>query len=319
MKGETMANRERNWMFTMNQNDDPTMDPKTINELFSGVGEIKYLVFQLERGDLTGYRHYQGFIAYRNAINFKSIKSAFPTIHLEVVKGNLSNAINYAKKSNSRIEGPFEFGKEPSQGERTDLYDINLMIDDGCSLQEIRAKHPTQFLLYQNNIKNTINEVKRAKFLTNRKLIAFYLYGKTGVGKTRFVTESFDTSSVYRVTDYSNPFDEYNFEPILVLDEYRGEFNITFMLNLLDIYPMQLRARYNNKTACFSWVFILSNLPLDTIYSNLIKTEPESFKAILRRLKVNGEFTRNKQKVIKILLEEQNPYLSHTFTGKVEK
>ncbi len=316
-KGEIMANKGRNWSFTINQNDDPVMDPKTINGLFSETGEVKYLVFQLEKGELTGYRHYQGFISYRNAISFNTMRNVIASIHVEPVRGNLTHAIEYAKKPLTRINGPFEFGKEPSQGERSDLFDINLMIEDGSSTQEIRAKHPVQFLLYQNNIKNTINEIKRSKFMGIRKVLAFYLHGKTGVGKTRFIFDSFEHSSVYRVTDYTNPFDEYNFEPILVLDEYRGDFSISYMLNLLDIYPMQLKARYNNKTACFSLVFILSNISLDTVYSKIKHSEPESYKALLRRLKISGEFTRNKAKVLEILIEGQNPYIKHTLLRKV--
>jgi len=289
------------------------MDPEKINELFESVGKVKFLVFQLERGKLNGYKHYQGVLCFKNAVSFISLKKLFPNIHLEVVKGNLTHAIDYARKSQTRINGPYEFGKEPHQGERSDLFDIHLMIEDGRSLAEIRAKHPTQYMIYQKNIKNFFNEFHSEKYLTiNRPVICVYLYGKTGIGKTRIINENFNSSHVYRVTDYSHPFDEYLSEPILVLDEYRGNFEISYLLNILDVYPMKLRARYNNKTACYYLVVILSNLPLEKIYSSLIKKEKDSYKALLRRLKINGEFTKNRSKLQELIDFVQNQYITST-------
>ena len=70
---------------------------------------------------------------------------------------------------------------------------------------------------------------------------------------------------MYRVTDYKHPFDSYCGEEVLVLEEFRSDFPIGSILNYLDIYPIQLPAGYNNKQACYHYVWA------DLIYKFRIK------------------------------------------------
>ena len=56
------------------------------------------------------------------------------------------------------------------------------------------------------------------------------------------------------------------------------------MLNYLDIYPLQLPARFHNKTACYTKVFIVSNIPLSGQYPNVQRENPITFEAFLRRI-----------------------------------
>ena len=56
------------------------------------------------------------------------------------------------------------------------------------------------------------------------------------------------------------------------------------MLNYLDIYPLDLPSRYNNKVACYKKVYIISNWPLDKQYNNEKVNDKESYLAFLRRI-----------------------------------
>ena len=56
------------------------------------------------------------------------------------------------------------------------------------------------------------------------------------------------------------------------------------MLNYLDIYPLQLPARYNNRQACYNYVYIVSNWDLKEQYINIQKEHPKTFQAFLRRI-----------------------------------
>lgn len=80
-----------------------------------------------------------------------------------------------------------------------------------------------------------------------------YIFGPTATGKTRGVMEAHGYSSVYRVTDYSHPFDRYAQEPVLYLDEFRSSLLIGDMLDYLDGYPLALPARYANRQAWMIW------------------------------------------------------------------
>ena len=56
------------------------------------------------------------------------------------------------------------------------------------------------------------------------------------------------------------------------------------MLNFLDTYPVNLPARYQDKAACYTTVYITSNIPLEEQYRDVQRNEPETWRAFLRRI-----------------------------------
>ena len=96
--------------------------------------------------------------------------------------------------------------------------------------------------------------------------------------------EKYSYSGVYRVTDYSHPFDSYAGEDVLLLDEYGSNLKIRDLLNYLDGYPLTLPARYSNRVACYTKVYIISNLCLSKQYPDIQFDSPATFAALLRRI-----------------------------------
>jgi hypothetical protein len=117
-----------------------------------------------------------------------------------------------------------------------------------------------------------------------RQLSITYVWGKTGAGKTRDVMEKYGYENVYRVTDYIHPFDGYKGQDVVVFEEFRSSLRIGEMLGYLEGYPLELPARYLNKKACFSKVYIISNIPLDSQYTKIQEDEKETWKALMRRI-----------------------------------
>jgi len=120
-----------------------------------------------------------------------------------------------------------------------------------------------------------------------RDLFTTYMFGKTGAGKTRSVMEQFGYENCYRVTDYKHPFDTYDGQDVLIFEEFRGGLKHGDMLNYLDGYPLLLPCRYFNRQACYSKVFILTNIPPDEQYLNV---DRESRQAFFRRIHKVVEF-----------------------------
>ena len=56
------------------------------------------------------------------------------------------------------------------------------------------------------------------------------------------------------------------------------------MLNYLDGYPCELPCRYNNKLACFTKVYIITNIPFNQQYINIQAESKETWKAFCRRI-----------------------------------
>ena len=71
---------------------------------------------------------------------------------------------------------------------------------------------------------------------------------------------------------------------MLVFEEFNSQIPIEAMLNYLDVYPLLLPARYSDRTACYTKVYITSNIPLDEQYITVQHNRPETWRAFLRRI-----------------------------------
>ncbi len=56
------------------------------------------------------------------------------------------------------------------------------------------------------------------------------------------------------------------------------------MLNYLDICPLFLPSRYTNKVACFTKIYITTNIPLEKQYKQVQDDEPDTWQALMRRI-----------------------------------
>lgn len=122
---------------------------------------------------------------------------------------------------------------------------------------------------------------------TWRELEVTYIFGKTGSGKTRSVMDKYGYSNCYRVTDYKHPFDTYDGQDVIIFEEFRGGLKHGDMLNYLDGYPLLLPCRYFNRQACYTKVFIITNVPPDAQYTSV---DMETRKAFFRRIHTVREY-----------------------------
>ena len=144
-------------------------------------------------------------------------------------------------------------------------------------------------MLFRSNLQHIDKawlEILSSQYRAQRRahLLVTYVSGPTGYGKSRQILDSHGDSNVYRVTDYKHPFDTYSGEDVIVFEEFRSDLPIGNMLNYLDIYPLQLPARYNNRQACYNFVYLVSNWKLEDQYRNISLEHQETWKAFIRRI-----------------------------------
>ena len=245
----------------------------------------------------NGTYHTHIYLVYKNPVRFSTLTKMFnEKAHIEFCKGTSEENRNYVFKTGkwagtekgetNLVNTHFEFGTLPAekQGKRTD---IELLIEEvkaGATNNEILLKYP-EFAFRLDGIDKIRATVMGAKFQdTFRKLDVTYIYGIAGSGKTRSILEKYGYSNVYRTTDYQHPFDSYACQDIIVFEEFRSSLKIEEMLNYLDGYPVELPARYSNRTACFTKVYIITNIPLEEQYTNIQEKQPETWNALLRRI-----------------------------------
>jgi len=255
------------------------------------------IVYWCMSDEVAQTHHTHLFIQFKNPVYFSSIKKTFLTAHIEEAWGSAEENRSYIRKegkwentekeTTNQKETFEEWGMIPKegQGKRSDLANLYQMIKDGYSNVEILEINPDNILNLQHIDKARL-EILSNHYKAERRtnLIVTYISGATGYGKSRNILDNHGDSNVYRVTDYKHPFDTYTGEDVLVFEEFRSDIPIGNMLNYLDIYPIQLPARYNNRQACYNFVYIVSNWKLEDQYHNIRLEQPETYKALMRRI-----------------------------------
>lgn len=248
----------------------------------------------------TGTYHTHVFLYAVNAIRFSTLKNRFPTAHMEKAYGSARENRDYitktgkwadTDKAETSVPGTFEeWGDLPAEKEEEapEMFWLMEALREGKSIMEILEERPK--LAFRVREIETLRQVILSdKFsVEKRKLEVTYLYGASGAGKTWGIFEKHDPKSICRITDYGGRngvrFDAYQCHDVLVFEEFHSQIPISAMLNYLDIYPLMLPARYNDRVACYSKVYITSNIPLEEQYQDIQRCQLETWRAFLRRV-----------------------------------
>ncbi|WP_409483902.1 hypothetical protein [Arsenicicoccus dermatophilus] len=280
---EKQPGMSRSWILTLKAEDFSREEVEEKLSAYTYVG-------QLEKGNTTNYLHWQIYIEHSAPIRFSTLKKKFPSGHFETRKGTRQEAYDYCTKSdtfqgvsisNGTID--VEVGEENSQvteGERLRA----LMLEEGLTLHELILTEPRigPHLKFLTQLEQHIGEEKFGQSL--RDVSVTWLFGDAGVGKSSSIYAEHGFKDVYSVSTYSNPWDSYRWQSILLLDEFVGQFDVPFTLKLWDRYPLLLPARYADKWAAYGQVIVVSNSSFHDIYGHLEKDDPARWRALCRRI-----------------------------------
>lgn len=297
MQQENIKNVQRNaFQLTINNPVEYGYTHEKIKEtLIMNFTTLKYFCMADEIGGQGTY-HTHIYVVFSSRVRWSKVKKNFDEAHIEIAKGSAQSNVEYIKKTGkwaetnkaeTSVEGTFEeWGEIPTQrGKKADMEELYEMIKNGYSNAEILAIN-NDYILNIDKLDKVRTMLLTEKYKNERRLDlkVIYIYGATGTGKTRGVLDEHGNSNVYRVSDYLHPFDGYGTQEVIAFDEFRSGIKISDMLNYCDIYPIELPARYSNKFACYSRVYIISNWSLEMQYSEVQKNSPESWQAFLRRI-----------------------------------
>ena len=297
----------RKWQITINNPQDKQLDRDKIKLCLGQLKSTVYYCMADEVGLETQTPHTHIYVQLKSPAKFSRIKKLFPDAHIEQAHGSPSENRDYITKSGRWADDPKadtsvpdtfeEWGEppeEPGQGYRSDIAQLYHMISDGMSNAEIMASNP-DLAIHISRMDKIRQDILEARYRDEfRQLDVTYIFGPTATGKTRGVMEKHGYSNVYRVTDYTHPFDRYAQEPVLLFDEFRSSLMVGDMLDYLDGYPIALPARYSQRQACYTTVYIISNIDLSQQYKNVQENEPATWKAFLRRIHHVIEYYQDK-------------------------
>jgi hypothetical protein len=156
------------------------------------------------------------------------------------------------------------------------LDSIKELIKEGKDEEYIAENFFSKWAVYRRSFQAyaALIQVKRSW-----KTKCFVIWGKTGTGKTRYCHDQVMSSQFWSPGDF-NWFDGYRGQPIVIIDDYRGEYPLQLLLKLLDRYPMQVPI----KGGFANWnprkVYITSNTRPSSWYLN---ADALSIEAMYRR------------------------------------
>lgn len=287
--------RTRKWQITINNPLEKGFTHDFIKAQLEKFKSCVYWCMSDEVGEQETF-HTHVYMACSNAVRFSTVKNRFEGAHFEMAQGTSQQNRDYvykegkwahtSKEETNIKESHEEWGEMPMerQGQRNDMADLYDMIKQGYSDFEIMEESPA-FLMNIDKIEKARQIITSEKYKnTFRELEVTYIYGKTGSGKTRSVMEKYGYPNVFRITDYQHPFDNYHSQDVVIFEEFRSSLKIQDMLNYLDGYPLELPCRYANKYACYTKVYIITNIPFEEQYDNVQHVSPETFNAFKRRI-----------------------------------
>lgn len=287
---------KRKFLLTINNPVDHGFTHERIRAILSDFPGVIYWCMCDEIGLETKTLHTHLYVVFKNSVMFDTIHNRFYGVRIDECQGNNSQCRDYVRKEGKYLDDPKhdtnlpdtfeEWGELPPDRTKseTQAEQIMQMVIDGKTNAEILKQIPGAY--------SKLNYIEQARqtFLADEFMDKYckrdvtYLWGDTRVGKTRSVMDKYGYRQVYQVTDYSHPFDNYSGQGIIIFEEFRSSLKIEDMLKYLDGHPVMLPCRYANKVACYTQVYLISNIPLEKQYTNIQLDCPKTWDAFLARI-----------------------------------
>lgn len=236
---------------------------------------VRWCKGQLERGE-GGYLHWQIVIATTEKLRGSRIKTLFgPEAHIELTRSAAAN--EYVWKEETKVAGTeFELGaKSLQRNSKTDWDTIRQRAISG----DFDGIPSDVFVRCYHSLRQIRQDHLRPTALIRS---CYVFWGRTGTGKSRRAWEEAGMEA-YPKTPTTKFWNGYRGEKHVVIDEFRGNIEISHLLRWLDRYPVIVEVKGSSVVLRAERLWITSNIDPRNWYSQL---DEETMDALLRRLEI---------------------------------
>jgi len=233
-----------------------------------------YLKGQLEIGE-HGYIHWQLVAVSKKKCKATGMKRNFcSTAHVEVTRSAAANEYVWKDDTCFDPNSRFELGRLPlNRNEKKDWDQIWNSAKRGA-LDEIPAD--VRVRSYK-----TLKSIEKDYMRPTEMLRTVRVYyGPTGMGKSRRAWYEAGITA-YPKGPTSIYWDGYQNHENVVIDEFRGQINISHLLRWFDRYPVCVECKFGACILNARNIWITSNIPPEQWFPDL---DPTTFLALQRRL-----------------------------------
>jgi len=286
-----MSKKNRNYVFTWNN---PTNE-LTMHE------DVKYCIYQKEKGE-SGTEHYQGYLELKKPMRMSAIHkwgNGWEHCSFQERKGTAEQAINYCKKSNTKIGDVIEYGLKAVQGKSSKLQNAMQIIKTGGSLKRVAEEEGEQFIKHHKGMEAYKNIIAESRC---KKTKVHVFFGLTGCGKSYKAHQAYSREDTYKMPKVKDNvwFNGYDGQKCIIMDDFYGGLPMDFLLEFLDEYAMKLPTKGGFVEMRAETIFITSNKSPELWYQKHFLEHPEHKAAMFRRLDVIMEF-KNKNGINPII------------------
>ncbi len=273
-----VENRSRAWCLTINNY--TAEDVSTVKEL-----NYSYLVIGDEKGK-TNTPHLQIYVEFKNQVKFMTLKNKVISAHIESRRGTSEQAANYCKKEAIM----FEDGVLSRQGKRTDISAAVEMLQEKKPMKRVAQEYPEQFVKYHKGFR-ALQAILIDKRDSPPEVIV--LYGPTETGKSKLAREIAGIDRYIWAPQCKHWFDGYEGQAVTIMEEFRGQLPLGFLLSLLDRYECPVEYKGGMIQFCSTKIIITSPKHPSEWYQD---DGADKIKQLLRRITE----VRNLTEIIKV-------------------
>lgn len=277
MQVYSASRRARGWHFT-----DFTMEKEFWTKLCREDPTIVYVVIGRELCPDTDREHGQGFMWFKHARSWSSMRKLLGRRHVEPMyeRSSVEASRRYCSKDNDLW---FQHGEPPRQGKRSDLDDVKEILASGRGMAAVVESA------------NSYQAMRAAELILKYKEpcvrtapTVYWFWGATGTGKTQTAYSMATSAGLEPWISGKNLrwWDGYDSHKFVIFDDFRKDF-CTFheLLRILDRYPYRVECKGGSRQLLAETIVITSPLPPIQVYETR-----EDLGQLMRRISEVREF-----------------------------
>lgn len=266
-----MAQQGRYWILTI---------PQQLFTPWSDLpSELQYVRGQCELGGTTGYVHWQLSAAFKKPIRRSSVISLFVgtgnSCHAELSRS--SAADSYVWKEDTAIaDTRFELGTRAIRRNSKTDWDL---VRSNAQAGDFALIPSDIYVRYYGNVRRIYSDNARPTPIV-RTCRAYV--GPTGTGKSRLAWEQAGEDA-YVKNPTTKWWDGYKGQKHVIIDEFRGEINISHLLRWLDRYPVLVEIKGSSMPLSATTFWVCSNITPQEWYPLV---DSNTMDALMRRIEL---------------------------------
>jgi len=223
----------------------------------------------------TGYAHVHALIHFSAKQSLLSVKRLCPTGHWELSRS--AAAESYVWKDDTAVPGSrFEYGTKPFRRASKTDWDAVWLAAKAGRIEDV----PASIRISSYRALKSIGSDYQEPVAMERTISVFW--GQTGTGKSRRAWSEAGLSA-YPKNPNTKFWDGYRGHENVVVDEFRGRVDISYLLTWCDRYPVIVEVKGSSTPLQARKIWFTSNLHPRQWYPDL---DESTIAALLRRLEV---------------------------------